>query len=152
MQLDRDWIARHIPHQGDMCLLDSVGSWDEQRIACRSVSHRSPRNPLRHGEQLAAICGVEYAAQSMAVHGALLLGFASKPGYLASVRAVRLHVRRLDDIVADLEVESLRLSGDSSTVMYSFTLCADGLPLLEGRATVVLDVAAFSVAPGGLRG
>ena len=152
MQLDHDWIARHIPHQGDMCLLDSVASWDEQRIACRSVSHRSPRNPLRHGEQLAAICGVEYAAQSMAVHGALLLGAASKPGYLASVRAVRLHVRRLDDIAADLDVECQRLSGDTATVMYSFALSADGLPLLEGRATVVLDAAAYSTAPGGLRG
>ena len=88
----------------------------------------------------------------MAVHGALLLGAASKPGYLASVRAVRLHVRRLDDIAADLDVECQRLSGDTATVMYSFALSADGLPLLEGRATVVLDAAAYSTAPGGLRG
>ena len=79
MQLDHDWIARHIPHQDGMCLLDAVESWDEQRILCRSTSHRSPHNPLRSGERLSAICGVEYAAQSMAIHGALLLGAATKP-------------------------------------------------------------------------
>ena len=152
MPLDHEWIARHIPHQGDMCLLDRVDSWDEQRIVCGSVSHRSRHNPLRRNEQLSTICGVEYAAQSMAVHGALLLGAASKPGYLASVRAVRLHVRRLDDIAADLAVESQRLSGDASTILYSFSVSADGLPLLDGRATVVLDAAAYATARDGMRG
>lgn len=135
-----------------MCLLDAVESWDEQHIQCRSASHRLRHNPLRSGDQLSTICGVEYAAQSMAVHGALLLGAASKPGYLASVRGVRLHVRRLDDIAADLRVESQRLSGDASTVLYSFGIFADGLPLLEGRATVVLDAEGYSSPPGGSRG
>ena len=32
MTHDRDWIAAHIPHQGDMCLLEGVLSVDEQRI------------------------------------------------------------------------------------------------------------------------
>ena len=50
LKLDHAWIAAHIPHQGSMCLLDEVLSWDLQRISCRSISHRAPDNPLRaHG-------------------------------------------------------------------------------------------------------
>ncbi len=151
MPLDHDWIARHIPHQHGMCLLEAVERWDEQRIQCRSRSHRLPDNPLRSDGRLSAVCGIEYAAQSMAIHGALLLGEAARPGYLASVRGVRLYVARLDDIAAELRIDSERVSGDSSTVLYAFTLSADGLPLLEGRATVVLDAAAYSASPGRLR-
>ena len=44
-KLDRDWIARHIPHQGSMCLLDGVEEWDAQHILCRATSHRAPDNP-----------------------------------------------------------------------------------------------------------
>ena len=29
--IDRAWIAARIPHQGSMCLLDAVESWDEQQ-------------------------------------------------------------------------------------------------------------------------
>ncbi|MGA2366137.1 MAG: 3-hydroxylacyl-ACP dehydratase, partial [Steroidobacteraceae bacterium] len=30
MRPDRAWIVAHIPHQGRMCLLDQVLSWDPQ--------------------------------------------------------------------------------------------------------------------------
>lgn len=71
-QPDHAWIAAHIPHQGDMCLLDRVVKWDEQRIQCQAGSHRLGDNPLRSRDRLSAACGIEYAAQAMAVHGALL--------------------------------------------------------------------------------
>ena len=70
--LDRAWIASHIPHQGSMCLLDYVEAWDRERIRCRASSHRAADNPLRAYGRLGAACGIEYAAQAMAVHGALL--------------------------------------------------------------------------------
>src|SRR2546430_15076222 len=72
MPLDRQWIEQHIPHKGRMCLLDEVLSWDAARIRCRSATHRSPDNPLRLHGRLGAACGIEYAAQAMAVHGALV--------------------------------------------------------------------------------
>jgi predicted hotdog family 3-hydroxylacyl-ACP dehydratase len=140
MSLDRTWIASHIPHQHRMCLLDSVVEWDEARVVCRATSHRDAENPLRAHGRLAAVCGIEYAAQAMAVHGALLAVEGAPPriGYLASVREVALYASRLDDVAADLEIEASRLSGDDNNILYRFTLRADRRELLCGRAAVVL--------------
>ena len=55
-----------------MCLLDEVLTWDATQIRCRSATHRVPDNPLRAHGRLGAVCGIEYAAQAMAVHGALV--------------------------------------------------------------------------------
>ncbi len=139
--LDHVWLLGHLPHQGSMCLLDVVTEWDAQRIRCTAKSHREADNPLRAHNRLGAACGIEYAAQAMAAHGALLTAADSAPraGYLASVRGVDLHVARLDDIAADLEVEAERLSGDGNTILYGFRVSAAGRELLSGRAAVVLD-------------
>ena len=153
MPLDHQWIEQHIPHKGRMCLLDEVLSWDALHIRCRSVSHQSPDNPLRAYGRLGAACGIEYAAQAMAVHGALVA--ASAPltstlslgvrrstgpavGYLASVRNVALHVRRLDDLDADLIAAADRVTGDGRTVMYEFRVSSAQQTLLSGRASIVV--------------
>jgi predicted hotdog family 3-hydroxylacyl-ACP dehydratase len=141
MPLDHAWLLAHLPHQGSMCLLDAVTEWDAQRIRCTAKSHRDADNPLRAHDRLGAACGIEYAAQAMAAHGALLAAAADAPraGYLASVRSVDLHVTRLDGIAADLEVEAERLSGDGNTILYGFRVSTAGRELLSGRAAVVLD-------------
>src|SRR5579863_4040436 len=99
-----------------MCLLEEVLSWDAQQLTCRSISHRDAGNPLRAHGRLGAACAIEYAAQALAVHGALLRptsaghhGFAM----LTSARAVDLAVARLDDIEADLLVGAQRLHADT---------------------------------------
>ena len=146
MPLDRAWIAAHIPHQGNMCLLDGVEVWDEQRIRCRAASHRDAGNPLRAHGRLGAACGIEYAAQAMAVHGALVAAqrdAAARPGFLASARGVVMNVERLDDIGEDLQIEAERLSGDGNSILYAFTVRTAAATLLEGRAAVVLDAAAW---------
>ena len=81
--LNRAWIASKIPHQGSMCLLDEVLAWNEQRIVCSAVSHTSPENPLRLAGRLGSANGVEYAAQAMAVHGALLAPATAAPAAAA---------------------------------------------------------------------
>ena len=141
MPLDHAWLLAHLPHQGSMCLLDAVTDWDAKHIRCTAKSHRHADNPLRAHDRLGAACGIEYAAQAMAAHGALLAAADSAPraGYLASVRGVDLHVMRLDDIAADLELEAERLSGDDNTILYGFRVSAAGRELLSGRAAVVLD-------------
>jgi predicted hotdog family 3-hydroxylacyl-ACP dehydratase len=143
--LDHEWIAAHIPHQGSMCLLDGVIDWSPERIRCTSGSHRRADNPLRADGRLGSVCGIEYAAQAMAVHGALLAATAAEPrqGYLASMRGVDLFAERLDDIDADLDIEAERLSGDDNTVLYRFEVRAAGRLLLGGRAAVILDAAAL---------
>ena len=139
--LDRAWICARIPHHGRMCLLDAVTAWSDATIACRAVSHRDPANPLREAGQLGAAAGIEYGAQAMAVHGALLAGVEGKPshGYLASVRGVTLHVPRLDDLEGELEIGAQRLSGDASMILYAFAIDHRGQRLLDGRAAVMLE-------------
>lgn len=151
VELDRAWIARHIPHQGSMCLLDHVEAWDVQGIRCRAGSHRAADNPLRAHGRLGAACGIEYAAQAMAVHGALLASadsICARAGYLVSVRGVQLHVARLDDIVADLLVEASCVTRSENNILYQFQISAAGRRLLEGRAAVVLNADLLKSAAG----
>jgi predicted hotdog family 3-hydroxylacyl-ACP dehydratase len=145
--IDRNWIAAHIPHQGSMCLLDSVESWDDDEICCRADSHRDPANPLRAAGRLGISAAIEYAAQAMALHGALRTAADSAPraGYLASVRDVRWQRSRFDDIDAPLHIRATRLSGNELTVMYQFELAGDE-PFISGRASVILDAAPFAPA------
>jgi predicted hotdog family 3-hydroxylacyl-ACP dehydratase len=144
--MNRAWIEARIPHQGRMCLLDEVIDWDAHRIRCRIGTHRARDNPLRSHGRLGAACGIEYAAQTMALHGALtggpMLAAAGSParvGLLAGVRDVRMLVLRLDDIEPDLICEVSRIAGDSLTALYEFMLREPDRQLLSGRASVVLD-------------
>jgi predicted hotdog family 3-hydroxylacyl-ACP dehydratase len=148
MHMNRAWIETRIPHQGRMCLLDQVLAWDAHHIRCRTSTHRALDNPLRSHDRLGIASGIEYAAQAMALHGALAgaaiganAGAASRVGLLASVRDVRLHVLRLDDIEADLLCEVTHLAGDNLTALYEFALRDQDRSLLSGRASVVLDAA-----------
>ena len=162
MPLDHQWIEQHIAHKGRMCLLDEVLAWDAVRIRCRSGSHRATDNPLRAHGRLGAACGIEYAAQAMAVHGALVAASAplastvstnvrssigAAVGYLASVRNVALHVARLDDLDTDLIAAAERITGDGRTVLYEFSVWGALQLLLSGRASIVFD-ATFGVTPG----
>jgi predicted hotdog family 3-hydroxylacyl-ACP dehydratase len=149
MPLDRRWIEQNIPHHGRMCLLDEVIEWNAEHIRCRSRTHRAPDHPLLAHGRLGVCCGIEYAAQAMAVHGALAAaapaagGGALRPrpeaGFLAGLRDVRLHVLRLDDLEADLLCEAALIAGDHSSALYDFELRCAARPLLGGRATVVFD-------------
>lgn len=152
-------IARRIPHQGSMCLLDRVTAWDHDRISCQASSHQASDNPLRANGQLGAACGIEYAAQAMAVHGALIAealasgdgdghGPGPKIGYLASVRGVTLHVARLDHLSDVLSIFAERVSGDASTILYSFAVHAGSAELLSGRAVVVLQAQGQALQAG----
>lgn len=135
-----------------MCLLDCVEAWDEQGIQCRATSHRAIDNPLRANGRLGAACGIEYAAQAMAVHGALLASpdsTCAKVGYLVSVRGTQLHVSRLDDIAADLLVKATCITRSENNILYQFSVSAAGVLLLEGRAAVVLNADALTSISGG---
>lgn len=149
--LDHAWIADHIPHHGTMCLLNSVRAWDPVKIQCDAISHRDPANPLRAHGRLGAACGIEYAAQAMAIHGALLAGpdiLSPRVGYLVSVRSATLQAARLDDIADDLIVEASCVTASANNILYEFSIEARGQVLLAGRAAVVLDAAALHITGG----
>lgn len=151
-------IAQLIPHQAGMCLLDSVSAWDDQQIFCEATSHRSASNPLRAYGRLGASCGIEYAAQAMAVHGALIAqahttchaAGAPKAGYLVSVRGVTLHVHRLDDLGAALAIHAERVMGNAATIVYGFTVHEGSKLLVSGRATVILEAPLVAPAAASL--
>ena len=135
-------LCRLIPHGGAMCLLDTVEQWDDNQILCRSGSHRDLSNPLRQGNRLEALCGLEYAAQAMAVHVGLLEERGRKQaiavGYLGAVKNLTLRAGRLDDVKEDLTVQATRLVGQGSSFIYTFRVSAGRQELLDGRASIFL--------------
>jgi predicted hotdog family 3-hydroxylacyl-ACP dehydratase len=140
-----------------MCLLDEIVEWDAQHVRCRSGTHRAADNPLRSQGRLGVACGIEYAAQAMAVHGALAAGARARSvdgagaggitmgeappaaGFLAGLRDVELQVLRFDDLQADLICDALLLAGDGRTALYEFAVACGAQPIVRGRATVVFD-------------
>jgi predicted hotdog family 3-hydroxylacyl-ACP dehydratase len=143
MLMSREAIAAMIPHSGAMCLLDGVLAWDASTIRCSSRSHLADDNPLRVAGELSAWCGVEYAAQAMAVHGVLAGNVGTRPrlGYLASLRKVSCRRRRLDDLEGDLVVWAERLMGEETRVIYRFEVGVGKIEVLSGQAAVVLEAA-----------
>ncbi len=133
-------IARLVPHAGAMVLLERVDQWDAQGVACRTRSHLDPANPLRRDGRLAAVCGVEYGLQAAALHGALLAdGARPQPGYVASLRDVRLAVDRLDDpVFRELVVEARLHAQEAFGMVYSIELRAGDAVLLAARVAIAL--------------
>ncbi len=138
--LDHAAIAGLVPHAGRMCLLHRVTGWDHDGIRAVATGHRDAGNPLRRDGLLPAVCGVEYALQAMAVHGALTggAGAAQPPGFLASLRNLSLGAARLDDVAEDLLVEATALAREARSFIYSFTVSAGGRVLLSGQAAIII--------------
>lgn len=134
----REAIARLIPHQGAMVLLERAEACDADSIACAATTHRDPCNPLRRAGALPATAGIEYALQAMALHGALTAGAAQGPGFLAALSGVTLAAERLDTVPGALRVIARALSRESRGFIYGFEVSGGGRVLVAGRATILL--------------
>ena len=149
-----DRIRELVPHTGKMCLLERVVACDAASIRCETRSHLDRANPLRRNGHLSSVCAIEYAAQAMALHGALTAPGHSgalnataprgapggvRHGYLASVRDMRCHTHYLDEYSAELIVSAKLIFDESSRMIYSFAVAAGESDLVTGRAAVVLD-------------
>jgi len=135
-------FCRLIPHHGSMCLLDRVEQWDDTGLVCVTASHRDTTNPLRRENKLEAICGLEYAAQAMAVHVGLLEKKKKERrltvGYLGAVKNLMLRAIRLDDVKGDLTVQATRLVGELDSFIYAFRVSVEEQALVDGRASIFL--------------
>ena len=146
-------IRELVPHTGKMCLLERVVACDAASIRCETRSHLDRANPLRRNGHLSSVCAIEYAAQAMALHGALTAPErtgalnATPPsgasgdvrhGYLASVRDMRCHTHYLDEYAAELIISAKLIFDESSRMIYSFTVAAGETELVTGRAAVIL--------------
>ena len=131
---------RLLPHTGRMRLIDRVMSYDEERIVCESESHRATDHPLAENGRLSIVCGLEYGAQAMAVHRALLAGpppaTGAPHGYLISASELRWGVDRLDLCAAPLVIEAVIEFRAGPQMAYRFELRAGDRSLLSGRASV----------------
>lgn len=135
-------IEQLLPHAGRMQLIDRIISYDDHKIVCESDSHQTADHPLAEHGVLSIVCGLEYGAQAMAIHGALLA--ASKPGgarhgYLVSASDLRWTVERLDRCAAPLVIEAASEFRSGNQVAYRFELRAGGDIVLSGRASVLLS-------------
>lgn len=149
--VSRREIEALIPHQGAMCLLAGATQWDADHIVCHADNHRRADHPLRSRRGLLSTCLVEYAAQAMALHGALLARCAAdgppraQPGLLAAARQLEFALLNLDDLppsAADtLHVEARCETHDATQLRYVFAAHHAGSRLASGRITVVLGVA-----------
>jgi predicted hotdog family 3-hydroxylacyl-ACP dehydratase len=141
LRIGKAALCQLIPHHGTMCLLDTVERWDKTGILCTSVSHRDVTNPLRRDDRLEAICGLEYAAQAMAVHVGLLDQGKERRltvGYLGAVKNLTLRAIRLDGVKGALTVQATRLVGEVNGFIYSFRVSVGRETFLDGRASIFL--------------
>lgn len=142
--IPKDQLRTLIPHAGEMCLLDSVDEWTVDEIRCTSRTHLAPQNPLRRQQQLSALHLVEYAAQAMAAHGALLAQGSeqgqARAGMLGALRDIRLHCERLDSLNGPLSVVAKRRLARADGLVYDFKIDADQRVLCEGRVIVALGM------------
>ena len=138
--LERADFVDLIPHAGPMCLIERVADWDDDHLRALTAGHRDPDHPLARGGRLAALHALEFAAQAMAIHGALRAaraGTTLAPGFLAGARHLALHAARLDDRPGDLVIDVERRFAQQGDLIYGFSVAAGDTPLATGSATVV---------------
>ncbi len=140
--ITRKELCQMLPHGEDMCLLHAVDWWNESAISCIARSHRDPNNPLRRNNVLESVCGVEYAAQAMAIHIRLTNPEKSmdrKMGYVGAIREMIIHSSTLDGFSHHLEVSASVMITQGANYMYAFRVTTLGEDILSGRASVFIQ-------------
>ena len=138
MTLEGAAVAALLPQKEAMCLLDAVESWDATRIVCASARHADRANPLREDGRLSPLAGIEFAAQAMAAHGALMAQGRPVDGWLARVRDCVVSCERMDTLPSPLRIEAERVAGGEQALSYRFTISAGGVVVLQGSALIAL--------------
>ncbi|MCK4833438.1 MAG: hypothetical protein KAT12_01635 [Gammaproteobacteria bacterium] len=148
--LGHDEISKLIPHTGDMCLLDTVRSWDKQSVTCVTLTHHKKDNPLRSGGGLPMVALLEYGAQAMAIHGCLIAekkGAVMEEGYLVALRDVQLAQGWCSDIEDELEINVQCIYAEAGNMIYTMSVHANKKLLASGRATVVAKFSNGEISP-----
>jgi predicted hotdog family 3-hydroxylacyl-ACP dehydratase len=136
--MNSDAIAQLLPHDGDMVLIDEIIAWDNIGAHCRAGFGELIHHPLQWEGRLSTAILVEYAAQAMAIHGALLEApdHNTRSGRLVALPRLVLNEERMDwSEVIDIRVS--RKGGDRSGAIYSFTVSQSRGEIANGQATVM---------------
>ncbi|WP_214660462.1 hypothetical protein [sulfur-oxidizing endosymbiont of Gigantopelta aegis] len=126
-----------------MCLLDCVVQYDTLNLTALATSHQSNDNPLRVGNKIATINGIEYAAQAMAIHASLIAEKTSNDdtvamGYLATVRNICIKTPYLPENSGPLSILVTQLMSDGHGFTYEFQLSCDQTIVISGKITIFL--------------
>ncbi len=147
--MKKDAIAKYLPHAGNMCLVDEVIAWQDQKIHCRTLSHLDDMHPLKKTGILHASQGIEYAAQAAALHLALQASATNHihlkiAGRLAAIQECTFHVARLDNILEPINIHCSSLFVDNGAgAFYEFMLSIDNHPqkmLITGRFLIMFTI------------
>lgn len=140
----RNVLCEYLPHDGAMCLIDSVVEVDLERIVCKSMSHVELSNPLRFEGRLPVVCGFEYVGQATYLHGALTINeraaaedIPDKPpvAMVASLRSLKLYAERLDTLKGALDIEAQIIAFNMNATSYEFSVSSQERKIMEGRLT-----------------
>jgi len=134
-------IARLLPHSGNMALIDAVLEYDASAIHCLAHRHHAVDNPLRMDGRLPSWCGLEYAAQAMAVHQGLCSSNETPPkrGFLAVARDIVMAPIDLDGLPGELHIHTEKIIAEGGRSLYQFHITSHEQTLLSGRVAVVLQ-------------
>jgi len=128
-----------LPHSGSMCLVSGVVEWDRDTVRCRASSHRQSDNPLRVDNSLSAICALEYAAQTFALHGLLVADEFGETApdssrlFVALVSELNLHAECLDDCNGELTIDGKVVFRQSGSTVYRFEVRDVARLLVDGQ-------------------
>jgi predicted hotdog family 3-hydroxylacyl-ACP dehydratase len=141
-------ICKLLPHTGLMCLIDQVISKDKRSLVATTSSHLQADNPLLYNDRINSIIGIEYAAQTMAIHAAIEYiknnpqQKKSMGGYLATTRNVNIYsdilYRSDSNNFSPLIISVNLLMQDTQGYTYEFTIDCDTNKLISGRLTIFL--------------
>jgi len=146
--MKKSQICQLLPHSGTMCLIDEIVSWDKEMLVAKTMSHTELKNPLNNEGSLNSIHGVEYAAQAMALHSALIKAEeitqteTETRGYLASVKNTNILQEYLfekqDDDLIPLLIKVFVLMAGSQGFSYQFEVLKDDKVYISGKITIFL--------------
>ena len=145
LPINKTDLEKMIPTKGSMCLVDEVVYWNDKTIHAKTSAHLNPHNPLRIQGKLYTVTGIEYAAQTTAVHHALAdykenYGEQAQRGFLASIHQVSWQQEFVSDEIPVLDIYCDRLMQDNNGLMYAFSIKdPQAQILLSGRLLVMIE-------------
>ncbi len=136
--LDATRLCERLPHAGDVCQIETVSRCAEDGIVCQTRAHRRMDNPLRVGDRLGALAGVEMAGQAMALHQALRGGDGpARTGVVTRAGDLHWRVERLDRLPGPLEIRVTKEAEAGELARYRFSLSHDEQVVVEGSLSVL---------------
>ncbi len=106
-------------------------------LLAQTYTHLNIDNPLKKNNKLKSIHGIEYAAQAMAVHGALL-DKKCQNGYIGSIRNVILNETYLPTHQSPLDIKVHPLMRSKQGFTYNFLVQCTNQLIISGKITIIL--------------